>query len=309
MKYALPSMLLFFLAACQTNINPYQSQAIHTSMMDSDQWSEYWYAGEAEISVYEGDQTRYSERHPGKAVLIFVTEDFLTDEQVKNESGQQENSASVLKTNLALDFTTGIYDYNIMNSVFTPIDQRKHPNTLKITTSVQDWCGQSFVQLNHKGNKYQVQLLSYFEKEGDANYKVENRVTEDELLNRIRLNPNTLPTGKFEIIPGTIFSLLKHVPLEPVTVEATQGKYSGRDMHGANLQQYVLQFDSFDRTLAFIYEAEFPHAIVGWKDAYPSVVSGEKLTTVYRRVSTIKSPYWSKHDLEHMPLRAEIGLD
>ena len=158
-------------------------------------------------------------------------------------------------------------------------------------------------------NNYAVQLLSYFEKEGDASFKIDQHLTEDELFNRIRLNPEVLPTGKFDIVPGTIFSRLKHVPLQPVQVEATRGKYNKGDMHGDKLQHYLLQFESFDRELEIIYEGEFPHAIVGWKDTYPSVISGEKLTSVYQRISTIKSPYWSQHDLEHMPLRSEIGLE
>ena len=308
MKYLILSTLLV-LFGCQADVSNEKIQAIQTSFEDPNQWSKYWYAGEAEISVFEGMQTRYSERHPAKAVAIFVTEDFLTDKQVKNESGHQNNSVSVLKTNLAIDFTTGIYDYNLMNSVFTPVDAAEFPKTLKITTSAQDWCGQSFVQLNHRGNNYQVQLLSYFEKEGDASYKIDQHLTEDELFNRIRLNPEALPIGKFDIIPGTLFSRLKHVPLQPVQVNATRGKYKGADMHGANLQHYLLQFQSFDRELEIIFEGDFPYAIVGWKDAYPTVISGEKLTTVYRRISTIKSPYWSQHDLEHMKLRSEIGLD
>ncbi len=295
--------------SCQPQMDNNIPKAKAAALQTSDQWSDYWYGGEAEISVYKGLQTRYSERHPASAVLIFVTEDFLTDKQVKNEAGSKRNSTSVLKTNLSIDFTTGIYDYNIMSSVFTPIDVQAQPHTLKITTSSQDWCGHSFVQLNHAKRKYDVKLFSYFEKEGDDHYTVSDVMTEDEIMNRIRMNPDALPVGVIQIIPGTIFGRLKHVALRPVSVKTSNTPYLLDDMSGENLRSYILNFESMDRTLEIIYEDDFPHAITGWKDSYPTVISGEKLTTLYKRVSTIKSPYWSQHDLEHLPLRAEIGLD
>jgi hypothetical protein len=45
----------------------------------------YWSEGKAEVNVYEVSQNRYQENHPGQLISIFVTEDFLTDKQVKNE--------------------------------------------------------------------------------------------------------------------------------------------------------------------------------------------------------------------------------
>ena len=45
----------------------------------------YWSQGKAEVNVYEVSQNRYQENHSGQLVSVFVTEDFLTDKQVKNE--------------------------------------------------------------------------------------------------------------------------------------------------------------------------------------------------------------------------------
>ena len=45
----------------------------------------YWTQGKAEVNVYELSQNRYKENHSGNVVSIFVTEDFLTEKQVKNE--------------------------------------------------------------------------------------------------------------------------------------------------------------------------------------------------------------------------------
>ena len=38
-----------------------------------DQFNDYWYAGDAELTRYALQQVRYGEVHEGDAVLIFVT--------------------------------------------------------------------------------------------------------------------------------------------------------------------------------------------------------------------------------------------
>ena len=57
----------------------------------------YWSEGKAEINVYEVSQNRYQENHPGQLISIFVTEDFLTDKQVKNEYYTNEQTTWILK--------------------------------------------------------------------------------------------------------------------------------------------------------------------------------------------------------------------
>ena len=50
----------------------------------SREFKEYWYAGKAEITSYELEQARYGELRKGNAVLIYVTEPFLSEKQVKS---------------------------------------------------------------------------------------------------------------------------------------------------------------------------------------------------------------------------------
>ena len=69
------------------------------SKTDENDFNDYWYAGKAEITRYELQQARYGELRKGDAVLIFVTEDFLTDKQVKYEFGDSGKATSVLKLN------------------------------------------------------------------------------------------------------------------------------------------------------------------------------------------------------------------
>ena len=100
----------------------------------------YWSQGKAEVNVYNVSQNRYQENHSGQLVSVFVTEDFLTDKQVKNERYVNKNSTWILKNIQIKKFTTGVYDYSLFNSVFTPIDRTKFPKTLKVSASSQEWC-------------------------------------------------------------------------------------------------------------------------------------------------------------------------
>ena len=129
----------------------------------SQEFKGYWYNGEAEINSYKLEQARYGEMREGTAVLLFVTEPFLSDKQVKADKTNPSNT-SVLKLNATKNFNTGIYPYSIMQSTFFPVDNNQH--ALKISCSVQEWCGHVYMQLNNR-NDFEIMSHSYFESEAD----------------------------------------------------------------------------------------------------------------------------------------------
>jgi len=49
----------------------------------SEDFKQYWYAGDAEITSYRLKQARYGELWDGNAVLIYVTEPFLPENKSK----------------------------------------------------------------------------------------------------------------------------------------------------------------------------------------------------------------------------------
>ena len=300
---------IIFLIACQDTTKSMDEPGANSiSQYESkDIWNDYWYSGEAEINVYNVIQSRYNHLHPGKTVLIFVTEDFLIDKQVKNESNQKQGSTSVLKTNLIRKFNTGMYDYSIMSSVFTPVDRIQFPHSLKVTTSSQDWCGQSFMQYNLKNHQFLVQQYSYFESEGDESYKVSAVINEDELFNLIRFNPALLPEGSFEMLPGSAFCRLKHQRFQKTKVIGKRTSYTGGEFAGDDLERYSVEFSTFQRTLEIIYKKSFPYQIEGWVDTYPNSL-GEQISSLSKKTSIIRSPYWSKHNPEDSLLRSQLGL-
>ena len=151
----------------------------------SQTFKNHWFDGFAEISSYELTQSRYGQQRIGKAVLIFVTEDFLAKEQVKANQ-KSKTTIPVLKSNRTKNFLTGIYPYSIMSSSFSSL--RKKP-FIKTVASIQEWCGQSYLQLNAGEKENTLISHSYFEGEADQNLILPKTASEDELWNLIRFNP------------------------------------------------------------------------------------------------------------------------
>ncbi|MCA8959769.1 MAG: septum formation inhibitor Maf [Planctomycetes bacterium] len=265
----------------------------------------YWFAGKAEVNRFELEQSRYGELHPGHAMMIFVTEDFLPDRQVKADDADRRRSGAwpVLKLNATKSFNTGLYPYSLMTSTFTPIESDRHPRTLKSTTSVQEWCGHVFLQFNRKDDGYRARGLSYFQSEGDQDVSIEADWLEDEVWNRIRLDPGSLPTGTFRMIPSGQFLRLRHRPLEAVSA---RGTLSTDD----DVQIYRLEYPGENRTLTIRFGAEFPHRIEGWEEVGVSGFgpNAKTLTTRATRTHTEMLDYWNHHDRSDTPLRAKLGL-
>jgi hypothetical protein len=274
---------------------------------DSREFKDYWYGGAAEITSYELQQARYGELHTGHAVLIFVTEDFSLSKQVKldNPIRDKKDAVKVLKLNSIRKFNTGIYQYSMMNSIFTPLNIAPHPYSLKETLSAQEWCGNWFMQLNLRDNKYLVRMNSYFEAEGDTEFTLEKAFLEDEIWTRIRIEPSSLPLGDIRIIPGATVARFKHERLEVEDAEATLSDYSD------NIMSYRLHYKNKGRSLVIRFNKDFPYKIISWEESYGSGKSNidRSLTTKASSKKTLLVDYWNKNKNVDLGMRKELGLD
>jgi hypothetical protein len=269
--------------------------------VDAARFGKYWYQGKAELTRYKLDQARYGEMHPGEAVLIFVTEPFLPDKQVKLERGDPSKGISVLKLNFVRKFFTGIYPYSLMTSTFTPVDFA-HTRTLKVASESQEWCGQTFTQLNLRNGRYAGLLRSYFEDEGDREFGFPPAWLEDELWTRIRLAPATLPVGTVEIVPGLQYTRLWHKDVRPEKAEATL-----RPERNENV--YTLDYAAIPRKLVIRFEREFPYKIVSWEETQPGAFDGSPLlTTKAVATGSLYLDYWRRHGNADAHFRKELGL-
>ena len=274
---------------------------------DQKQIREYWYPNGAEISRFKLSQSRYGEIHEGDAVFIYVTESMNPRLQVKADRPGDKN-VPVLKLNATRKFFTGIYPYSIMTSVFAPVEPQPSPLPLKISFSSQEWCGHVYLQMNRQENGYLIQGHSYFEKEADQNFRLDNSFPEDAVWTMIRTAPTRLPQGTFKIIPGTVYVRLVHRPMESVDAYGELRSIRGRSLEGRALVQYELKFPDVNRVLKIQFEKEFPHRIQRWEDAY-TVRDGRMLTTRAIRTHTIMSDYWNRHTNADRRLLKKLGLD
>lgn len=262
-------------------------------------FKEYWYASDAEVTSYDLKQARYGELRDGDAILIFVTEDFLPQKQVKANKYSQEN-IPVLKSNLVKKFNTGVYPYSIMTSSFSPVETEGH--ALKVSNSVQEWCGQVYAQLNNR-KKFEIESHSYFEGEADLSLSISKTWLEDELWNLIRINPEELPTGNVEIIPSFEFLRLRHkeVKAYPAIISLKQGD---------SLSIYQIEYPELERELTLYFNSSFPFEIEKWEETSMSGFGQEAraLTTKATKIKRIKTAYWRQNSNKDVALRDTLGL-
>lgn len=261
----------------------------------SKEFNDYWYNGEAEITSYKLEQARYGEIRDGKAVLVFVTEDFLPEVQVKADNYSDKNTP-VLKLNATKNFNTGVYPYSIMQSTFYPVANNQH--AIKISASVQEWCGHVYAQLNNR-EEFEVFSHSYFQNDADQNFNIEKTLTENELWTKLRIDPNSLPVGELEIIPSMEYTRLRHKTIKAYNAIAS-----------LNNGTYTLSYQELNRTLKINFNTSFPYNILGWEETTVSGygASAKTLTTKATKLESIKSAYWSKNHNADESLRDTLKL-
>ena len=274
-------------------------------------FKDYWYQGKAELNRYNLEQARYGEIHKGYAILMFVTEDFLTNKQVKLEHGKSKNATSVLKLNFVRKFVTGIYSYSILTSVFTPVNLLNWKHTLKVSNSDQEWCGNTYFQLNYRHGKYEGLMHSYFQDEVDQKFSLNSdAILEDEIWTRIRLSPHSLPIGELKILPGLYFIRFRHVGFKTHQATAQLTTINNPELSPDSVEVYSIKYMDIDRTLKIMFEPKFPYSILGWEETYKSGwgANAKELTTRAKRTNTLFTDYWTKHSVEDSTYRKMLGF-
>ncbi len=264
----------------------------------SKEFKDYWYNGKAELTSYLLLQERYGEIRQGTAVTIFVAEDFLPDAQVKANNSSEEN-ISVLKLNQMKNFNTGIYPYSIMSSTFSPIATTGHP--LKVSNSVQEWCGQVYMQLNNRDN-FEIESHSYFEGEADQKLSLSKTWLENEIWNLIRINPEELPTGDVMIIPSFEYLRLRHKEIKQHNAFASLKQ-------GDSITIYTLNYPNIQRQLMIFFNSAFPYEIEKWEEVNAADQNDTlRLKTTATKIKRKQSAYWNENGNKFAHLRDSLGL-
>ena len=289
--FSLFSFLLLFCSNSTTKINP----TVKKDVQKHPKFGDYWYQGKAEITSYELLQNRYGTIRKGTAVNIFVTEDFLPEKQVKADY-QNDNNIPVLKLNATKKFVTGIYPYSIMTSTFTPTKTNK--NAIKISYSSQEWCGNTYVQLNNREN-YDINFYSYFESNADKKINLKKAVLENDFWNQLRINPKEIKTGSYPVIPSFEYLALNHKTFKSyeATISLTEVE---------STLNFVVHYPELGRKLSIVLTKQFPFTIESWEEV--TTKNGKEFTTSAKKIKTILSPYWSEKGENGLKLRKELGL-
>jgi len=262
----------------------------------SEEFKTYWFNGEAEITSYKLDQSRYGEAREGTAVLIYVTEEFLPEEQVKANS-KSDKTIPLLKLNSTKKFNTGIYPYSIMQSTFYPLEGKSH--ALKVSTSIQEWCGHVYIQLNNREN-FKIDSHSYFEGEADKQLELAKIHLENEIWTQLRIDPNLLPTGEINMIPSFEYLRMGHKEIKAFSALAEF--YQDGDW-----SVYKISYPELKRELKIYYTNIAPFKIEKWQEG--TEVNGKLYTTTATKMKEIKSDYWNKNSNKDLHLREQLNLN
>jgi hypothetical protein len=275
-----------------------------------ERFSGLWYDGNAEISTYRLTETRYGEERTGVRVMVFVTEPMRLSTHIKPDSKLADNEQiPVIKLNDLRKFNTGIYDYSVMTSVFASVEKRTgipSGSTMKVAFSAQEWCGVVYERLRRLDSAYSGSLYSYFESEGETDYRIPhdgNVETEDNLWLLVReLRGPIMKTGQrksLRVIPSTWLRRKEHAPATVVTAVLQKGAPTPRQTALGTITAVPFNWEIEGKKTEVWVEEQYPHRILSWIERDGS--RGEILATK-------RSPYWKQNDNASLSLRSELGL-
>jgi hypothetical protein len=280
-----------------------------------DAFWKHWGDGRAEVASYDLTFPRYGVARAGVGVAIFVTETFSNQARVKADPGVHPvaDEFPVMKLNLVQDFATGVYDYNLMTSVFTSlaaVGRRPAGTVAKVSFSSQEWCGHVYHQLLPSDRSVRSTSHSYFDGEADRHATLRlprGGVFEDALLSWARgfVSPR-LTAGESVAVPmlrSTESARLRHEPIawetatlsrsaSTRTIEAPAGSFEVETFTAA------IAGDA-PRTWRIFVEVAPPRRIIRWETTdghVASLIAAERLK------------YWQMNGDEGKAQLERIGL-
>ena len=303
-------LLLALLVGCrqqppEVTVTPASADA----PVDVDAW---WSDGFAELNGYDFEQWHYDEVHEGHAVLVFVREEFSRTATVKASPRRPASDRyGVMKLNIVKNFQTGVYDYDLMTSLFAawdPRDGRRAGAPVKLTMSTQDWCGIELEELTFGRSKITRTRNSYYDGESIAADHLDlpkDGVLVDELFMMVRGIPNpVLRPGeerRLSVLPSVEHARLQQSRLQWTTGTLRRGRERARTKVPAGTfatDTYRLSV-SDDVEYVFQVESAFPHRIIEWRGP-----RGEHA----RLMGSKRMKYWQLNRRRDEPLRSTLGL-
>ncbi len=272
-----------------------------------------WGDGQAELAGYTLRTPRYGHLREGTAVTIFVTEPFSNEARVKADPGKHPDADvfPVMKLNLMEDFPTGIYDYNVMTSVFVAlqaVNGRSAGRSTKISFTAQEWCGHVYQHLLFDQQRVRSTLHSYFDGEGDEQRDLpapREGIAEDELLFWARgiAEPKLQPgeTRNFPLLPSLKRARFAHEPISwgevrlsravsRQTIDVPAGQFE-TEVYSAEIPGGLRR--------DFYVETASPHRVLKWTSS-----DGESAELL----NSVRAKYWELNGMDGVTRIKELGL-
>ncbi|WP_460612115.1 hypothetical protein [Hymenobacter seoulensis] len=155
------------------------------------QWAmdKLWEDGKAEVATYAAERMIYGEARQFEYTLITVKEEFNQEFNVKTDDYTRKDKFPVIKVNQFCSIPTDKYPYHFLTSLFFRRDQ---PIQLhKLTSSSQEWCGNTFKAVSDNGLQYQQSYSSYWDGQGTGQRQLRRDALFEDAL------PYTLRTLRF----------------------------------------------------------------------------------------------------------------
>ena len=254
-------LIPFFFIAFGLILVSCKSSSSRIPKNDKQAFDSYWRQDKSEVSVYAFDQLLDTSHYKGQITFIFELENFSKKRGFKLDEPKKHpgDAVEVMQCNQVRQWNTVTGQSNMMTSVFTALDYKEHPHSIKWESGYQDWSGQTFLQANYKGFRYETRYYSSFANEGDVETKLVNTFLEDEIWNKIRVSPDELPVGNFRMVPAAFYIHSSHTALKEYDASATITEVQDH-------YQYSVTYPDLNRKVIIHFEKEMPHKILGWTE-------------------------------------------
>jgi hypothetical protein len=156
--------------------------------------NKWWEDGLAEVATYEAERVVYNKVRRFDYTLITVKEEFTPEHNVKADSLERLDLFPVMKVNQFCRIETDQYPYHYLSSLFFRRDESVALH--KMTTSSQEWCGNTFKAITDEGLHYLQTYNSYWDGQGSGNRQLRRDVLFEDAL------PYTFRSLRFDQKPA-----------------------------------------------------------------------------------------------------------
>jgi hypothetical protein len=216
----------------------------------------FWDDGLAEIATYQAQRVVYNKSRSFEYTLITVKEDFNKEYNVKTDDYKRSDLFPVMKVNQFCRIPTDNYPYHYLTSLFF---RRENPvQAYKITSSSQEWCGNTFKAITQSGATYNYAFNSYWDGQGEGKMELPGKILFEDQL------PYTLRSLRFKdglTLKADIAELLQTSKAnKPAIYQALISVSTDNTSSNNSLWQVIVKL-SPDKQNSYWFRKEYPHVL------------------------------------------------